>query len=158
MSPQKKARLSRASRSRRGPAEIDPVFLRPVPTRAITPKIVSQRLSYRLGQLIGPGNRYSYKEASGLTGIGLRTLRSYVNGTACPNVARYSRLLRVFGPEVGIELALMLGWEPRAHREAAPDLRHLRDLRDGLSQAIAALEKTKSEGGDQRRRVLKPTA
>lgn len=154
-----RAALSKIPRFSRRPAQqVDPAFLRPVPPRAITPKVITQRLSYRLSQLIGPGNRYSYKEASALTGIGLRTLRSYVKGTACPNVARYSRLLRVFGPEVGIELALMLGWEPRAHREAAPDLRHLRDLRDGLSQAIAALEKTKSEGGDQRRRVLKPTA
>ena len=131
-------------------------FLRPVPTREISPKIIKQRLSYRLGQLIGPGNRFSYKEASALTGIGLRTLRSYVKGAASPNVARYSRLLLVFGPEVGIEMALMLGWEPRAHQQATPDLQHLRELRDGLSQAIAALEKTKSEGVDQRRRVLKP--
>jgi len=132
------------------------LYPRPVGTREITPKVIKQRLSYRLSQLIGPGNRYSYEEAAALTGIGLRTLRSYVHGTASPNLARYSRMLRVFGPEVGIEMALMLGWEPRAHRQTAPDLTHLRELRNGLTQAISALEKTQAGEKDQRRRVLKP--
>src|SRR5262245_59155609 len=113
------------------------LYTRPLGTREITPKAIKQRLSYRLRQLIGAGKRYSYEEAAALTGIGLRTLRSYVHGTASPNLARYSRLLRAIGPEVGIEMALMLGWEPRAHRQSAPEMKHLRELRDGLAQAIA---------------------
>jgi hypothetical protein len=139
---------------KRKPEASGSLYARPVATREITPRVVKQRLSYRLSLLIGPGKRFSYEEAARLTGIGLRTMRSYVHGTASPNLARYSRMLRVFGPEVGIELALMLGWEPRAHRQSAPAFTHLRELRDGLAQAITALEKT--QAGAQRRRVLKP--
>ena len=142
--------------SKRKPQSSGLLYTRPVATREITPRVIKQRLSYRLSKLIGPGKRFSYEEAAELTGIGLRTMRSYVHGTASPNLARYSRMLRMFGPEVGIEMALMLGWEPRAHRLAAPGLTHLRELRDGLAQAITALEKTQAGAKDQRRRVLRP--
>lgn len=120
--------------------------------RAITPAEVQARLSHRLRQIIGPGRRVSLEETARLTGINARTLKAYVAGTACPNVARYGRLLRVFGPEVGIELALMLGWEPRASNPALPQTEDLRGLRDAVAQAIRALDLVLAHGA----RVSRP--
>ena len=45
----------------------------------------------------------------------LGMVRAYLSGAACPNLARYPRLVQVLVPESGFELALMLGWRPR-HR------------------------------------------
>lgn len=118
----------------------------PLPVRSITPAEVQARLSHRLRQIIGPGRRTTLAEAARLTGINARTLKAYVAGTACPNVARYGRLLRVFGPEVGIELALMLGWEPRAANPALPQTEDLRALRDSVAQAIRALDLVLAHG------------
>lgn len=112
----------------------------PLPVRSITPAEVQARLSHRLRQIVGPGRRATLAEAAKLTGINARTLKAYVAGTACPNVARYGRLLRIFGPEVGIELALMLGWEPRAANPTLPQTEDLRALRDSVAQAIRALD------------------
>ncbi|MBL8701795.1 MAG: hypothetical protein JNK67_25660 [Alphaproteobacteria bacterium] len=124
----------------------------PVPVRDITPAEVQARLSHRLRQIIGPGRRATLTEAARLTGINARTLKAYVAGTACPNVARYGRLLRVFGPEVGIELALMLGWEPRATNPALPQTEDLRGLRDAVAQAIRAIDLVLAHGA----RVSRP--
>jgi len=65
----------------------------PLPARSITPAEIQVRLSHRLRQIIGPGRRATLAEAASLTGINARTLKAYVAGTACPNVARYRRLL-----------------------------------------------------------------
>ena len=66
----------------------------PLPVRSITPAEIQARLSHRLRQIVGPGRRVTLAEAAKLTGINARTLKAYVAGTACPNVARYGRLLR----------------------------------------------------------------
>ena len=115
-------------------------FGAPLAVRAITPEEIQRRLSYRLRQIIGPNGRVSLAQAARLTQINTRTLKSYLDGTACPNVARYGRLLRVFGPEVGIELAMMLGWEPRATDRLRAPGRDIRDLREAVAQAISAID------------------
>ena len=118
----------------------------PLPVRSITPAEIQARLSHRLRQIVGPGRRVTLAEAAKLTGINARTLKAYVAGTACPNVARYGRLLRVFGPEVGIELALMLGWEPRATNPTLPQTEDLCALRESIAQAIRALDLVLTHG------------
>jgi len=82
----------------------------------------------------------SIGEAAQATGITERTLKAYVEGRACPNLARYGRLLRVLGPEVGIELALMMGWHPRAANPQLPQIEDLRAVRNAIAQAIAAVD------------------
>lgn len=112
-------------------AEFDTLarFMEPLLVEDITTETVIERLSYRLDRLIGPGRRWSLAEAAEATGIDQRTLHSYVSGAACPTLAKYYRLERLIGPELGMELARMLGWEPR-HCVAGP-LPH-RALRDVL--------------------------
>lgn len=129
---------STASRQRK-PTQPSPA---PLETKQITPEEVKQRLSRSLSQIIGPRRQYSYAEAARLTHINERTLRAYVDGVACPNLARYGRLLRVFGPEVGLELALMLGWEPRAQIAEPPDVAALEALREGMARAVLAVEQS----------------
>ena len=63
----------------------------------------------RLRDLIGPGRRWSYAEISARTLIDVRSLKAYVSGQACPNLAKYKRLVVVMGPEVVIDLNCMLG-------------------------------------------------
>ena len=75
----------------------------------ITPQAVTARLSRRLRDLIGPGRRWSYVEMSARTLIDVRSLKAYVSGQACPNLAKYKRLVVVMGPEVVIDLNCMLG-------------------------------------------------
>ena len=111
-----------------------------LPIREITPKAVQERLSSRLQGLIGPGRRMTLLQAARETGITPRTLRAYVEGRACPNLARYGRLLRVFGPEVGYDLAVMIGWEPRAANPRLPHTEDLRAVRDAIAQTIRALD------------------
>ena len=120
----------------------------PLSVREITPAEIQRRLSFRLRQIIGPGRRMSLGEAARLTDINPRTLKAYVEGTACPNVARYGRLLRVFGPEVGIELAHMLGWEPRASNPDLPQAGDLRDLREAVARAIRAIDQVAAHKRD----------
>lgn len=132
-----------------------PAFGQPLGVAEITPAAVKERLSYRLAQMIGPGKRFSLAEAAELTGIKERTLRAYVDGQACPNLARYERLLRVFGPEIGIELAFMLGWEPRGARRPQPSAVHLAKLRDGVAQALAAIEHVVSEIDNRQPPILR---
>jgi hypothetical protein len=122
------------------PAETSPPFRAALPIAAITPAAVQARLSYRLRRLIGPGRRMTLVQAAAATGINARTLKAYFEGRACPNVARYGRLLRVFGPEVGIEMATMIGWEPRAANPDLPRTEDLRALRDAIAQAIRAVD------------------
>jgi transcriptional regulator with XRE-family HTH domain len=116
--------------------------------RAITPAEIQKRLSHRLRLLIGEGRRMTLAEAADRTGIDRRTLAAYVEGRACPSIARYGRLLRVFGPEVGIELASMLGWEPRAANPSLPNVDDLRAVRDALAEAIRAIEVVLSHEAD----------
>jgi hypothetical protein len=121
----------------------------------ITPAAVKKRLSYRLAQIVGPGRRLSFAEASKLTGIKERTIRAYVDGKACPNLARYERMLLVFGPEIGIELAYMLGWEPRGASRPQPSTAHLAELRHGVAQALATIEHVLVEIKDRQPPILK---
>jgi len=125
-------------------ADLAAGFGRPLSAREITPAAVQLRLSHRLKQIIGPGRRFSLQEAARLADINPRTLKAYVDGSACPNVARYGRLLRAFGPEVGIELAMMLGWEPRASNPRLPHTEDLRSLRDATAQALQAIDQMTS--------------
>jgi len=112
----------------------------------ITPLAVRERLSFRLRKLIGPGGRMTLAEAAKATDISEATLKAYVEGRACPNLARYGRLLRVFGPEVGMELAMMIGWEPRASNSRLPVTEDLRAVRDVTGQAIGAIDRALSHG------------
>lgn len=102
-------------------AEFDTLarFIEPLLVEDITTDVVIERLSYRLSRLIGPGKRFSLAEAAETTGIDQRTLHSYLSGAACPTLAKYYRLERLIGPELGVELARMLGWEPR-HSASPP--------------------------------------
>lgn len=125
----------------------------PVATKAIDPAEIKRRLSASLSVIIGPGKRYSFAEAARLTQINERTLRAYVDGAACPNLARYCRLLRVFGADVGRDLALMLGWTPRASLSPSPDVSALMELRQEIRTALTAVEKCMppEESGAERR-------
>lgn len=136
-------------RSRAGIEPPPARFQKPLPIAGITPDAVRERLCWRLSRMIGPKRRWSIAEAARLTGINARTMRAYVEGRACPNLARYSRLLRVFGPEVGIEMALILGWEPRAMRGTQPGEILLRELRDGVAQALTSVEHALAAGGQR---------
>lgn len=139
-------------RSGKDAAHVEPApvrFQKPLPIAEITPEAVRERLCWRLSRMIGPKRRWSITEAARLTGINARTMRAYVEGRACPNLARYSRLLRVFGPEVGIEMALILGWEPRAMRGTPPGEILLRELRDGVVQALTAVDHAIAAGGQR---------
>ncbi len=134
--------MARANSERRNasPRLSSSRFAKPLATRQITPGEVQARLSFRLRRIIGRGKRISLRDAARLTGINARTLKAYVEGTACPNVARYGRLLRVLGPEVGIELALMLGWQPRAANPLLPHTEDLRALRDTIAATLQAID------------------
>ena len=66
----------------------------------ITTEAVTERFSRRLRAMIGPGRRWTFGGVAELTDIDERSLRAYAAGTACPNLAKYKRLLSVLGPEV----------------------------------------------------------
>jgi hypothetical protein len=138
---------TRNPRKRSGDADDGVRYRTALPINQITPAAIQARLSYRLRRLIGPGKRMTLAEAASATGIGERTLKAYVEGTACPNLARYGRLLRVFGPEVGIELASMIGWEPRASNARLPHIEDLRALRDVVAEAVRAVDTVMSHAG-----------
>ena len=86
----------------------------------ITTAECARRLSRRLRQLIGPGRLWSYRGVADLTGIDVRTLKSYVAGTACPNLTKWHRLLAVLGPTATADLQTMLGWTPRSGLRLPP--------------------------------------
>lgn len=119
----------------------------PLDTKAITPDAIKLRLGRSLSRIIGPNGRYSFAEASLLTGINARTLRAYADGVACPTLARYQRLLCAFGPEVGRELALMLGWQPRANVEEMANVADLIQLREVVLKALEAAAADSSADG-----------
>lgn len=130
-------------------------YAQPLAVADITPAAVKKRLSYRMSKIIGPGGTVSFAEAARLTGIKERTIRAYVDGTACPNLARYERLMRVFGPEIGIELAFMLGWEPRGSTDRQPSISHMSELRLGVAQALTAIERALAEIKDAQPAILR---
>lgn len=151
MAKQAKARRLRGASQRRAKSP----YTAPLPVAEITPAAVKKRLGYRMAKIIGPGRKVSFAEAARLTGIKERTIRAYVDGTACPNLARYERLMRVFGPEIGIELAYMLGWEPRGSTERQPHIGHLSELRLGVAQALTAIERALAEIKDAQPAILR---
>ena len=94
--------------------QIASIFPHPLQIEEITPEAVMERLSYRLSRIVGTGRQWSYHGVSSRTLIDVRTLKAYVQGTACPNLVKYKRLLAVLGPEIGTELNVMKGWLPRS--------------------------------------------
>jgi transcriptional regulator with XRE-family HTH domain len=110
------------------------MFRKPLEIREVTPASVTVRLSYRLSQIVGSGRRWSYHDLAARSGIDVRTLKAYVQGTACPNLVKYKRLLAVLGPEIGTELNIMKGWLPRSD-EIPPEAVNLVELREDLERA-----------------------
>jgi hypothetical protein len=134
-------------------------FVRPLAVEDITTEAVTRRLSYRLRQLIGPGRRFSLAEVAEATGIDPRTLQSYLQGVACPNLSKYYRLEHLLGPELGVEMARMLGWEPRfAEPQSIPAnliVRMKRMVDDTVEVIDEILER---DEGPSHVRVLRPAA
>lgn len=113
-------------------------FDRVLSMEEITTDEVTERLSSRLRRMVGPGRRWSYAGVSSRTGIDVRSLKAYANGTACPNLAKYKRLLAVVGPELSVDLNLMQGWLPRFD-ETPPEALDLVQLREVLLHASQTL-------------------
>jgi len=107
--------------------------------REITSEEVARRLGTQLRKMVGPGRRWSYKGLSQLTGIDLRSLQAYAAGTACPNLAKFKRLLAVLGPELAREVDRMYGWMPREVR-LPPGALDLEKLREQLLATHAVLD------------------
>ena len=97
--------------------------------------------------MIGPGRRWSYTGVASRTGIDVRTLKAYAHGTACPNLAKYKRLLAVLGPELSAELNMMQGWQPRED-EVPPEAVDLVELREQLRRASETLASVLAERAD----------
>jgi hypothetical protein len=119
--------------------------------REITTAAVTERLSRRLRAMIGPGRRWTFGGVAELTGIDERSLRAYAAGAACPNLAKYKRLLSVLGPELAAEVDVMYGWAPRAVDipPGAVDLEALTaTLRATLNVVDALLERQEKTSGD----------
>lgn len=110
------------------------VFAHPLRIDEVTPEAVMERLSYRLSRIVGTGRQWSYHGVSSRTLIDVRTLKAYVQGTACPNLVKYKRLLAVLGPEIGTELNIMKGWLPRSDA-VPPEAVDLVDLFHELKRA-----------------------
>lgn len=116
----------------------DEIYSRKVAIEEITPDAVVERLSYRLARLVGTGRRWSYHAVASGTRIDVRTLKAYVQGTACPNLVKYKRLLAFLGPEIGVDLNAMKGWMPRSDI-IPPEALDLEELRIELARAVAVL-------------------
>lgn len=106
----------------------------------ITPEEMARRLGSKLRKMVGPGRRWSYKGLSQRTGIDLRSLQAYAAGTACPNLAKFKRLLAVLGPELASEIDQMYGWMPREQMRLPPGALDLETLRVKLLQTLASLD------------------
>lgn len=111
----------------------------PVAPQDITTAEVAQRLSRKLRSMIGPGRAWSFGGVSHLTGIDERSLRAYVRGDSCPNLAKYKRLLSVLGPELAIDLDAMIGWRSRASA-SAPGAISREDVREDLRRLLALID------------------
>jgi hypothetical protein len=107
---------------------------------AITPQAIAARLSFRLKKMLQSGGPWSVARLSDATGISRGVVEAYLAGTACPNLARYFRMERVLGPELGIEFALMLGWEPRFLADRGLSHERLDDLRSHVRACLVALD------------------
>ena len=105
----------------------------------ITPEAVTERLSYQLQKFVGIGRRWSYFGVAARTQIDVRTLKAYVQGTACPSLVKYNQLLAVLGPEIGIETNMMKGWPPRS-AAVPPEAVDLLELRRELVQSLSVLD------------------
>jgi hypothetical protein len=114
-------------------------FLTPLPLTAIDEAAIAHRISYRLGRMMAPRGPWVIDDVARKARIDLRTLHRYVDGTAVPNLTRYIRLQRVMGPEVGVELALMLGWYPRHGHQPGVAFERLARLRADLTRSREAI-------------------
>ena len=76
-------------------------FALPLNILDVTPETVTERLSHRLRQMIGSGQPWSYRVVATRTGIDVRTLKAYAQGTACPSLVKYKRLLALLGRKSG---------------------------------------------------------
>ncbi len=112
----------------------------PLDPRKITTAEVTERLSRRLRQLIGPGRRWSYRGVAERSGIDERTLKAYAAGESCPNLAKYKRLLAVVGPELTSDIDRMHGWLPRLGETEPPGSIDLAQLRAELAQTLEAID------------------
>jgi hypothetical protein len=83
---------------------------------------------------------------SDATGIDRRTLQSYIMGEACPNLTRYHRLGFVLGTQIGVELAYMVGWQPRYSEPIDLPLEYSERLDRALRDAISAIDAMVSSG------------
>lgn len=120
----------------------------------ITTQAVTERLSRRLRRMIGPGRRWTFAGVAELTGIDERSLRAYAAGNACPNLAKYKRLLSVLGPELAADVDLMHGWAPRAIDipPGAVDLEELSASLQSTLSVVEALLRQQEQGSAERPR------
>ncbi|MBL8701794.1 MAG: helix-turn-helix transcriptional regulator [Alphaproteobacteria bacterium] len=112
----------------------------PLAVSAITSAEVARRLGIQLRKMVGPGRRWSYKGLAKLTGIDTRSLQAYAAGTACPNLAKFKRLLAVLGPELARDVDRMYGWMPREEIRLPPGAVDLEKLRGQLVGTLAVLD------------------
>jgi hypothetical protein len=110
----------------------------------ITTAEVTRRLSLQLRKMIGPGRRWSYRGVADLTGIDERSLKAYAAGTACPNLAKFKRLLLVLGPELGRDIDRMYGWMPRSE-SSQPGAIDLAAFRSELVERLRLLDRMLAE-------------
>src|SRR5262245_17773615 len=118
----------------------DPGPFLPLHPREITSEEVARRLGAQLRKMVGPGRRWSYRGLSDLTGIDQRSLQAYASGAACPNLAKFKRLLAVLGPELARDVDRMYGWMPREEVSLPPGALDLAALRDRLATTLATLD------------------
>jgi hypothetical protein len=127
-----------------------PLEARPLAVHDITSGEVGRRIGQQMRKMIGPGRRWSYRGVALLTGIDMRTLRAYAAGTACPNMAKYKRLLVVLGPELARDVDRMYGWMPRAE-PSPPGTLDLVALRADLVARLALIDRLLAEAQERRR-------
>lgn len=113
----------------------------PLAPEDINTEEVTIRLARKLRTLIGPGRRWSYSGVSHLSGIDIRSLQAYARGEACPNLAKFKRLLSVLGPELSTEIDQMYGWKPRAS-SAAPERLDLGHIAEELRRSLEVIDKS----------------
>jgi len=112
----------------------------PLEPHEITSEEVARRLGAQLRKMVGPGRRWSYRGLSDLTGIDQRSLQAYASGSACPNLAKFKRLLAVLGPELARDVDRMYGWVPREEVRLPPGALDLETLREKLATTMLILD------------------